>query len=33
MSDAALPLFGQGRHLLSVSQFDRAGLDALFVLA
>lgn len=28
-----LPPFGQGRHLLSVQQFDRAGLDALFALA
>ena len=26
----ALPPFGQGRHLLSVSQFDRASLRALF---
>ena len=28
-----LPLFGQGRHLLSVSQFDRENLRALFDLA
>lgn len=28
-----LPLFGQGRHLLSVSQFDQANLAALFGLA
>lgn len=28
-----LPPFGQGRHLISVSQFDRAGLEDLFVLA
>ena len=28
-----LPLFEQGRHLLSVSQFDRANLRALFDLA
>lgn len=33
MSDAALPAFGPGRHLLSVRQFDRAGLDSLFTLA
>jgi len=32
MTDAALPPFGPGRHLLSVSQFDRPGLDALFAL-
>ncbi|MDR1710243.1 MAG: aspartate carbamoyltransferase [Propionibacteriaceae bacterium] len=31
MSD--LPLFGQGRHLLSVSQFDKRTLAALFELA
>ena len=28
-----LPLFGQGRHLLSVSQFDLDNLQALFTLA
>jgi aspartate carbamoyltransferase catalytic subunit len=28
-----LPPFGQGRHLLSVSQFDRPGIEALFALA
>jgi aspartate carbamoyltransferase catalytic subunit len=33
MTDASLPAFGPGRHLLSVSQFDRAGLDELFTLA
>jgi len=33
MTDAALPMFGPGRHLLSVSQLDRAGLDELFTLA
>lgn len=32
-TDAPLPMFGQGRHLLSVQQFDRAGLQALFALA
>ena len=31
--DVPLPPFGQGRHLLSVSQFDRAGLQALFDVA
>ena len=30
---AAPPPFGQGRHLLSVSQFDRVGLSALFDVA
>ncbi|MDO5286228.1 MAG: aspartate carbamoyltransferase [Actinomycetia bacterium] len=29
----SLPLFGPGRHLLSVQQLDRAGLDVLFELA
>ena len=29
----ALPLFEQGRHLLSVAQFDRAGLESLFAVA
>lgn len=33
MTDAVLPLFGQGRHLLSVRQFDRSGLDGIFALA
>jgi aspartate carbamoyltransferase catalytic subunit len=32
-TEAALPLFGQGRHLLSVAQFDRATLARLFELA
>lgn len=29
----AYPLFGPGRHLLSVQQFDRPGLQRLFQLA
>jgi aspartate carbamoyltransferase catalytic subunit len=29
----SLPAFGPGRHLLSVSQFDREGLDRVFSLA
>jgi len=33
MADAAYPPFSKGRHLLSVSQFDRAGLRRLFALA
>lgn len=32
-STTALPMFGPGRHLLGVSQFDREGLDRLFELA
>ncbi|MGA4508415.1 aspartate carbamoyltransferase [Propionibacteriaceae bacterium G1746] len=32
-ASAPLPQFGPGRHLLSVSQFNREGLEALFALA
>ncbi|MGA4669542.1 aspartate carbamoyltransferase [Propionibacteriaceae bacterium Y1923] len=32
-SQPTLPMFGAGRHLLSVSQFDRDGLELLFDMA
>ena len=32
-TQSPLPMFGTGRHLLSVSQFDRDGLERLFDLA
>ena len=33
MAASVLPPFAQGRHLLSVAQFDREGLEALFEVA